>query len=208
MTNRNTRLFAAVIALVGAVSLALQLYFLLIDLQAEGMSAAGAVWRYLGYFTILTNLLVLAVMLKIATGHSISASLAAFLTLNILIVGVIYHLLLASQYDPQGWRMVADQGVHTVVPLLTLLLWLFALPKADLGLSDVPKWLVWPIGYGVYAIVRAQFDGWYPYPFIDVADLGAARVALNMLGLAAAFALSGGAMVLLGRRLPLPRASA
>lgn len=207
MPRHTSRIAAAVIALVGIISLGLQLHFTLIDAQANGMSAAAAVWRYLGYFTILTNFLVLGTMTKIALGKPVSASFAACITLNILIVGVIYHVLLASQWDPQGWGKVADQGLHTVVPLLTLLLWLFALPKAELKLEDVPKWLIWPMGYGGYAIVRAMFDGFYPYPFIDAGVLGAARVALNMVGLALAFAVSGLAMVLIGRRLSLVRAT-
>ena len=36
-------------------------------------------------------------------------------------------------------------------------------------------------------MTRGQFDGWYPYPFLDVAQLGAAAVTRNCLGIGVAF---------------------
>lgn len=200
-----TRRLAAAVALTALVGLALQFVFIQIDMQATGATAVEASWRFVSYFTILTNMLVLVVLGRVALGHGVSQSLLGGTTLAIVVVGVVYHLLLAQLNSMEGWRRVADQLVHTAVPLLALLLWIARLPRHGLQWPDAPRWLLWPMGYAVYALVRAQFDGFYPYPFLDVSDLGWPRVLLNAVGMAIAFLAAGLAMVALsraGRRRP------
>jgi hypothetical protein len=194
-----TRRLAGAVALVALAGLVLQFVFTQIDMQANGATALQASWRFVGYFTILTNMLVMVVLARVALGHRLSQSLLAGTTLAIVVVGVVYHLLLADLNPVTGWRRFADQLLHTAVPLLTLLLWIARLPRHALAWSDAPQWLLWPMGYAVYALVRAQFDGFYPYPFLDVAELGWARVGMNGLGMALAFLAAGLAMVALTR---------
>lgn len=200
------RIVRGLIALAAWGGLSIQLWILL---QSPAFaSPLEAVWRYLAFFTILTNLMVAvvntvaALVPGSASGRLLAgANTRAGVTLYIATVGVIYHLLLAGLWDPQGWQLIADQLLHTATPVLSVLAWLAFDDKRGLTLRALPQIIVWPLGYTVYALLRGAFDGFYPYPFIDAGQLGYARVLMNIAGLTAGFLLAGGMLILTGRML-------
>ncbi len=51
----------------------------------------------------------------------------------------------------------------------------------------VPGWCLYPIVYFVYALVRGEILGSYPYPFIDVTEIGYSRALVNAMGLLVGF---------------------
>ena len=159
-----------------------------------------SLWRMAGFFTILTNLLVAAHMAAIARGWQIGASRAAGLVVSIGMVAIVYHAVLARLWAPQGLAWWADQGLHTAVPLATLLWWLAFAPK-DVGWRDLPVWLIWPLAYCAYAVTRGLMTGFWPYPFLNIDVLGWGLVAVNVAGLVLAFAALGAGVVVLARRL-------
>lgn len=87
------------------------------------------------------------------------------------------------------------------MPVLTALWWLLWGPR-PLALSHLPLWLGWPVAYCLYALVRGAFEGRYPYFFLDIGQFGALRVAVNIAGLVAVFALTGLAIWTTARLLP------
>ena len=157
-------------------------------------AVAQKLWFMAGYFTILTNLAVAAVMLAVAGGWKISGSVAAGLLVSIVMVGLIYHLILARLWQPQGLAWWANQALHTAVPLAFCGWWL-AFADKEVGWADLPKWLIWPAVYGIYVVVRGMLTGYWPYPFVNVETLGAARVAVNTLGLMVWFAVLGAGVI-------------
>ncbi len=168
--------------------------------DAPGLGAfQDRLWRMAGFFTILTNALVAVHMLAVALHWRIGASRAAGLLLSIAAVGIVYHLLLARLWNPQGLAWWADLGLHTGVPLAYGLWWLALAPK-EVATRDLPGWLIWPAVYCVYALTRGALTGFWPYPFLDAGALGWPRVTLNIAGLLAAFALGGWAILTLARR--------
>jgi hypothetical protein len=160
------------------------------------------------FFTILTNALVLLVMTRIAAGRSVSAQSMLCVVISITCVGLIYHLLLAHLNPLQGLALAADHGVHTVVPFLTVAWWLLWAEKPALRRIDPLLWIIWPLAYCAYALARAHFSGFYPYPFIDLPNLGSARLAANLMGMALVFAVVGFALVGLGKMAATARARA
>ena len=164
-----------------------------------GGTLVETLWRLAGYFTILTNLGVAAIMLAEVSGHRTSARLAGGMTLAILMVALIYHLLLAGLWSPTGLAWWADQGLHTAVPALVLIWWLVQAPKR-VSLRDLPLWLAWPSIYLAYALVRGLATGFWPYPFLDVGTLGWTRVAGNVAAITLAFAGLALVLLLLARR--------
>ncbi|NJK89340.1 MAG: Pr6Pr family membrane protein, partial [Myxococcales bacterium] len=44
----------------------------------------------------------------------------------------------------------------------------------------MPFWLTYPLAYCAYALLRAEVDGIYPYPFLDVAAEGMLSVSFNV----------------------------
>jgi len=153
-------------------------------------SASVRLWAMAGYFTILTNALVAAHMLLVALHWRISAARAAGLLLSIVMVGLVYHTLLARLWQPDGLLAWADLGLHTGVPLAYALWWAVLAPK-DVQPGDLKWWLVWPLGYGAYALIRGALTGFWPYPFLNADALGWPRVAVHLVLLAGVIALGG-----------------
>ncbi|SDB60109.1 hypothetical protein SAMN03159382_04736 [Pseudomonas sp. NFACC23-1] len=76
--------------------------------------------------------------------------------------------------------MVADELLHDVMPVVFLIYWWFCVPKG-LHWAAVWLWLIYPLVYFIYALVRGHLIGSYPYPFIEVDRLGYSQVLGNAL---------------------------
>ena len=190
------RLFALVLATIALAALRTQ--YDVLPYGPGANSLGDRLWFLAGYFTILTNTGVTITMLAVAQKYRFSGSFFAGLVVSIAMVGIVYHLVLADLFHPVGLGWWANQGLHTVVPLGTVAWWLAFAPK-DIGLRHIPKWLIWPLIYCVYAMIRGQMTGFWSYPFLDIKVLGAARVAVNIGGLVLAFVVLGLAIVGIAR---------
>lgn len=196
MRNRMTILVAACGALLGWAALALQLVLTLTTI--DGTTLHG-IWRYLGYFTIIANLFASAV-LTLAVLDRRKPRLEFAAATAMILVGIVYSLLLREAWDPRGWQKVADVMLHDAMPVVVTLFWLLR-PHGALRWKDVWLCVILPLGYFVYALVRGACDGWYPYPFMDVAQRGAGVVAVNCAVMGAAFLAMAALLKLLDRRL-------
>lgn len=192
------RIAAFLIGVLGLASLRAQYDALLPPVADQPL--LQQLWFLAGYFTILTNLLVTAHLLASAQGWRISASRAGGLTVAMVVVSVVYHTVLAALWQPQGLAWWADQGLHTAMPVATLAWWLAFAPK-DVTARDLPVWLIYPGLYAIYAVVRGRLTGFWAYPFLDMDQIGAVRVAVNSLGMLGLFALVGMLLLALARRL-------
>ena len=52
-------------------------------------------------------------------------------------------------------------------------------------------WLIYPLVYLPYVLVRGASTGRYPYPFLDVGDLGLGVVLVNTVVLTIVFLILG-----------------
>jgi hypothetical protein len=164
-------------------------------------SAGEALLIILRYFTVITNLLVAIVMTVLALGRPVRPMVLGGTTLAIILVAVVYMLLLRGLVELSGGAILADTLLHKVVPLLAVAYWLAFAPKGGLRLRDPLLWVLYPLTYLGYALVRGAFEGRYAYPFMDVATLGLARTATNCAVIAGGFVVAGLAMVALDRAL-------
>jgi hypothetical protein len=183
---------AAVIAGLGWFGLSVQLYFNIQGALVKNLPVAGHLIDFFSFFTIETNLLV-AVGLTIfcarpqAEQFLTRPSVKSALVVYIIIVGVVYAMLLRNLWHPHGVRLLADLVLHDAIPFLYPLYWLVFLPKGSLRWSEPAWWLVFPVLYFLYSMLRGAAFGTYLYPFFDVAQLGFGRVAMNGIGLLAGF---------------------
>ncbi|MGD9979334.1 MAG: Pr6Pr family membrane protein [Hyphomonadaceae bacterium] len=189
--KQSARIVASAGALIGLFGLALQYWLLYADMTTAGASPLEATWRYLAYFTILTNTFVTLVMAGAALRPRVDAGLNAprielMAVTSILFVCIVYNLLLASRWDPQGWQKLADVIVHNIVPAVFALFWALR-PHGTLSWRDAPFAALWPLSYAIYGLSRGAFDGFYPYFFMDPTSLTWDRIALNLSGLVTAF---------------------
>ncbi len=130
-------------------------------------------WALLRYFTILTNFFVSYVLIVAAIrGHWRSFSLFTGATVWIWLVGFIYHMALAADHNPTGIAAITNQIHHTLVPFGTFLIWLFAKPRSFIKLKAPFIWLIFPLCYTAYMLLRGHLDGLYPYHFSNPQIVG------------------------------------
>ncbi|MCT4371971.1 Pr6Pr family membrane protein [Yangia mangrovi] len=202
--TQTHRLTALLIALLALGALWLQVYVGLA--RRPDHEVWQELWRLGRYFTILTNLMVAVTFAGIAAGHRSPPWWLAAVALWILIVAIVYHGLLARPLD--GIRWWSDMAVHTFVPITVGLWWLALAPKDGLMPRHAVWWLLWPLIYVSYALIRGEFDGRHPYFFIDPHEVGWSGVGLWCVALGVSFWLGGLGVVALGRLLSRPSPSA
>jgi hypothetical protein len=194
------------VALVAWFGVLLQLALSLQLAMANGKSVGDGLVIYLGFFTVLTNLLVaISLSWPLLRPHSAPGrwlqrpGVNSAITVSIAIVGLAYHLLLRHIWNPQGLQWLADVTLHYAVPLLCLVHWWFAVPPARMAWSAPLAWAAWPLAYLAYALLRGVWLQSYPYPFIDVLSLGYPQTLLNSAGLLVVFLLLGSVLVAISR---------
>ena len=189
----NYRTMCALIAWV-----VLSLRFVDMLIIGEYSSIAETLFVYFGYFTVWANILVALAftapllnpdrkLSNFFMGPAVRAALASY----ILMVSVVYHVLIVPYWNPQGFTWLTATGLNTVMPILYIIDWLFFAEKRPIFYKHLPYWLIFPAVYGVTSIIRGLLTNVYPYPFLNVAELGIGNVLFNMLGLVAVFAVVG-----------------
>ena len=182
------RILLAIIGVTGWFALVAQLYLIIINRKE---SVPETIIRYFSFFTIITNILV-AICATILLLKSSKANQTNFFTkqktitataVYIVIVGLVYNIILRQLWQPEGLQLIVDELLHSVIPVLFLLLWLIFIPKDKLIWTDVLPWLMFPLIYIIYILIRGKISGFYPYPFIDAGKLGLTNVLLNSGGL-------------------------
>lgn len=128
------------------------------------------------YFTILSNILVLATSGTFALRPEPAGALFRVLHLDALLsiaaTGVVYAVLLAATEHPTGWSVVSTTIFHDVVPVAFPLVWLVFGPRPRLTWRLVALAFVWPVAWLACTYVRGAVTGWYPYGFLDATLLG------------------------------------
>ncbi|MBW1247754.1 Pr6Pr family membrane protein [Pseudomonas tolaasii] len=203
--------FVAVAALAGWVGLAIQQYLILYSRFTSGASLLGGLISFFSFFTVLTNTLVVVVLSyalverdsaakRFFLGPAISSGIAA----SIVVVSLAYNLLLRHLWTPQGFQFIADELLHDVMPLLFVVYWWRCVPKGTLRLKHLAGWVIYPVVYFGYVLLRGHLLGQYQYPFIDVDTLGYPQVFVNAAGILAGFIVIAFAVLGLDRFLKTP----
>lgn len=207
--SRIGHVAAAGIALLGWCALGLQCYLTVTGRMARGDTLLASIVFFFSFFTVTTNTLTAAVLTVplvrpgSRTGQWLSTAGVRSATASYMaVVALVYSLALRQFWDPQGPQLVADRLLHDVLPVLYLLFWTLFVEKGRLQWRQVPGWLVYPALYIGYSLVRGALIDWYPYPFVNVTEIGYPR-ALTHTGLVVgAFACVGLIVVAVDRALP------
>lgn len=75
--------------------------------------------------------------------------------------------------------------------------WLVDPPRHRLPLWVAGAWLAYPAAWLAYTLVRGEIVDWYPYPFVDVSELGYGGVLLRCAALLVGFVVAALAFVVL-----------
>lgn len=194
---------ALLMALIGWIALFLKLQ---LRIEVEDVPTSESVIRYFSYFTILTNLMVTiyfsAIVLfkkkqSIFHKHGTLTALAAFMTF----VGLAYHILLRSVWNPTGLTMILDETHHTLAPIVTVIFWYLYENRKLINVKELSIWILYPILYITWVLLRGNISSFYPYYFLDVNTLGLQQVVINAFGLFMAIVLFLFLYFFIGRRL-------
>ena len=152
---------------------------------ASSQLKALSLIEFYSYFTILTNTLVAAYFVSSLFPKSQiyrflhRPETATAITVYIAVVGLVYQTLLRNLYKPEGLFIISDNLVHGLVPMMMLVYWFLYIRKQTINIHNIPKWLMYPALFLCYSLVRGAYTHWYPYPFLNVDDLGYTKVLLN-----------------------------
>ena len=162
--------------------------------------------NFFSFFTIQSNILAVAALFALVlvprerrTPLFDGARSAAVLYMTI--TGVVFALLLAGlQEDLQTSASWVDFVLHKLMPVVLVADWFVDRPRHRLPWWTVLAWLAYPLAWFGYTLVRGAQADWYPYPFVDVSELGYGGVLARSVVLAAAFAGAGAALLWVANR--------
>lgn len=185
---------AAAIAMIAWLAFAAQTDITIARLVNRGFTVLEGVTRMSSYLTNLTVLLTAFCFTCVATRARMpfarffrQPTVVTAVVVYIVFVGIAYNALLRYLWTPSGYRALVNESLHTVVPALAALYWFFFVPRFRLSLRRCVLWLVYPLSYLAITLWRGSLSDFYPYPFINVAELGYERVFVNATMLVAAF---------------------
>ena len=203
--------FVAMAALAGWVGLAIQQYLIFYSRWSTGASLLGGLINFFSFFTVLTNTLVVVVLSyalvqrdSAAKRFFLAPGISSGIAVSIVVVSLAYNLLLRHLWQPEGFQFVADELLHDVMPTLFFIYWWRWVPKGSLRFKHIGAWVVYPLVYFAYVLLRGHLLGQYQYPFIDVDALGYPQVFVNAGGILAGFIVIALTVLGLDRLLKTP----
>ena len=154
-----------------------------------GRSAFDA-GNFFSFFTVLSNLFAVVVLLcsAICTYRNRSSVALDVLrggsTLFMVLTGVVFAILL-SDLDPALLTAVPwdNTVLHYIMPIVLFVDWLIDPPKSRLRYRHAVMWLLFPLAYVVYTLIRGPIVDWYPYPFLNPANGGYMQVFVICIGI-------------------------
>jgi hypothetical protein len=153
--------------------------------QMRVLNAAGRLdlFNFLSFFTVQSNVIaIVALLLMTDRGRGprprwldwLRGAATVYLTITFVVM-----LVLLENVDvglQLGW---VDFVLHKLMPVVVVADWLLDPPVASLGRRDALGWLVYPLIWLGYTLVRGAVVSWYPYPFLDPANGGYRALALT-----------------------------
>ncbi len=194
-SNKVKLIFLSIISVLGWFAVFLQLYLII---QNRVASVPETIVRFFSFFTILTNILtaICFSVLWIKPKNKLelfflSNKTLTAITLYILIVGIVYNLILRFLWVPTGLQKIDDEILHSAIPILVLIYWFKYVERKNLAYKNILIWLIYPSVYLIYTLIRGHFFNFYPYPFLDVIQLGYSKVFTNSFFMVLVFLVVG-----------------
>lgn len=153
----------------------------------------------LRYFTTLSNIFV---VIYFATHlKKQNPTLKFAVTMSISLTGLVAHFMLGDLFTslPQN-QQLGLFFLHYMTPICVVLDWILFSKKGKTK-KEMPLYAtIFPIVYLIFAFSTASKFG-YPYPFMDVNQLGTKAVAINLFVLTCAYLAIGYLAYLLDQKI-------
>lgn len=211
MPDKNCNLRRIMFFCLGILACGTVVFQFYLMIQNRVASLTETYIRFFSYFTILTNLLVgiyalIQCFKKNSSEHNApgNGTLTA-VTVYITIVGLVYQVLLRQTWAPQGNQKIVDELLHSIIPLLTIIYWYVYENQENLRYSQIKSWLIYPLLYLIFVLIRGHFSNFYPYPFLDVNELGFTNVMIHSFLIFMLFVVVSLVYIAIGKQLALKK---
>lgn len=171
-------------ALLAASSILLEILTLIDRSQFNGAN-------FFSFFTVLSNMfasvMLLASALAVHRGiHSkrlnrFRGAAALFMVLTGVVFAVLLSGLDARVLTAVPWD---NTVLHYIMPIVMLIDWIVDPPRPTLTMRDALWWLMIPVAYVGYSLIRGPIVNWYPYPFLDPSNGGYGSILLACAAIA------------------------
>jgi hypothetical protein len=164
--------------------------------------------EYFAYFSIVTAIVAGSFLLATGVGltrnkeGSKKTEIARLsLTVAMIVVGVVYHALLA---DAAGdvrdgdyvWPVLPNEVIHTYGPILIVIDYLLSHKAFRIKLRAALWVAVFPLTWLVFSVIRGLVTNWWPYWFINPNEEGGIPGMLTYIAAITSFFLILGFLVL------------
>lgn len=140
--------------------------------------------NFFSFFTVENNILVFITFLISALLTAAGRAprwldkLRGATTMYIVVVGIGFAVLLSGLEDTVLTAVPWDNIVlHYIIPVAVFADLLIDRPKTKLRFTQSLVWLLYPIAYIAYSLIRGAITGWYPYPFLNPSHKGYDSIA-------------------------------
>lgn len=144
--------------------------------------------NFFSFFTIQSNILIVAVLVIgaiVSTKQFYSPQfqlVRGAVTTYIMTTGIVYFLFLRGmEAELQTTIPWVNFVLHTLLPLYALFDWLAAPSRNLISFRRMWLWILYPLAYLVYTLVRGPLVDWYPYPFLDPRISGYGQVLISSI---------------------------
>ena len=153
----------------------------------RGVFNAG---NFFSFFTVESNLLITVALilsaLTLAAGKKSRALdvFRGFTTTLMIIVGIGFAVLLSGLENVALTAVPWDNTVlHYILPIVAVLDYVIDRPTTRLGFARSLAWLLYPLAYLFYSLVRGSITGWYPYPFLNPNHSSTQEIVIASVGI-------------------------
>ena len=196
------------------VLVAARLFFGLLTLAAIGtqlviqIQSGFSVVNFFSYFTNLSNifagivLIVGAIYLIKRRQPTVAEDIIRGSSIVCMaLVGIVFGVLLRD-VDLGNLLPWVNTVTHYIMPVVVVLDWLYQPPQSKLTVKQIAYWLIFPLLYLAYSIIRGAIVGFYAYPFFNPDKVGGhGGVLLYSVAILSVFLFVSWLLLTLGNKL-------
>lgn len=160
----------------------------------------------LGYFTIQSGLLVLAVFISLLINQlrgtpekAFSPEVRGAALLYILITSIIFMVLLNGTFEAHGLNKVVLYINHFTTAVLLMIDNIISIRPRIYKWSLLPRWLIYPVAYLIFALIEGVYFDRFRYFFLNFNKLGLGYLIQVIFLLLLAFVVIGSFIIFLNR---------
>lgn len=163
--------------------------------------------NFFSYFTVESNALAVISLLVSAFAVATGARLPGLdffrgaVTLYMTTTIIIFIVLLSGYTSQELTAVPWDNTVlHYIMPIALIVDWLVASRVQAMAIKRSLTWLIFPLAYLIYSLIRGPIAHWYPYPFMDPNEHGYLGVAVTSVVVAVAIGAIAALIAFVPRR--------